>query len=208
MTPAVSTGLDGNPPDAPRVVLASASPRRSELLTQLGLSFVVMPTDIDETERPGEDPVSYVHRLAIEKALAADVGDDVVVIAADTTVDVDGVILAKPVDDVDARRMLRLLSGRTHHVHTGIAVRHMGRVVSGVDTTLVQMVTLDESVLSWYLSTGEPYGKAGAYAIQGAAALLIEGVQGSVTNVIGLPLTLLDELLATSGVSLLRLLTP
>jgi septum formation protein len=192
----------------PRIVLASGSPRRSELLAQLGLTFVVMPTDIDETERPDEDPVSYVRRLAIEKAIAAQVGADDLVIAADTTVDVDGAILAKPVDDNDARRMLGLLSGRTHHVHTGVTVRYRDRVVTDVSTTNVSVVTLSPDWIEWYVSTGEPHGKAGGYAIQGAAAVLVERVEGSVTNVIGLPLALVGQLLTEVGVSLLRLLTP
>jgi septum formation protein len=204
MTP--STPSDQS--NAPRIVLASGSPRRSELLAQLGLTFVVMPTDIDETERPDEDPVSYVRRLAIEKAIAAQVGADDLVIAADTTVDVDGAILAKPVDDNDARRMLGLLSGRTHHVHTGVTVRYRDRVVTDVSTTNVSVVTLSPDWIEWYVSTGEPHGKAGGYAIQGAAAVLVERVEGSVTNVIGLPLALVGQLLTEVGVSLLRLLTP
>ncbi len=194
--------------DSIRVVLASASPRRSELLTQIGMSFEVMPTDIDETEHPGEDPVSYVRRLAIEKALAAVVGDDVVVIAADTTVDLDGMILAKPADDADALRMLGLLAGRTHQVHTGVAIRYQGRMVAEVNTSLVSMKASDDQWLRWYVATGEPHGKAGAYGIQGAAAVFVDSVQGSVTNVIGLPLSLLEQLLSEVGVSLLRLLTP
>ena len=194
--------------DSIRVVLASASPRRSELLTQIGMSFEVMPTDIDETEHPGEDPVSYVRRLAIEKALAAVVGDDVVVIAADTTVDLDGMILAKPADDADALRMLGLLAGRTHQVHTGVAIRYQGRMVAEVNTSLVSMKASDDQWLRWYVATGEPHGKAGAYGIQGAAAVFVDTVQGSVTNVIGLPLSLLEQLLSEVGVSLLRLLTP
>jgi septum formation protein len=194
--------------NAPRIILASGSPRRSELLTQIGLTFIVMPTDIDETERPAEDPVSYVRRLAIEKALAAQVGADDLVLAADTTVDVDGSILAKPEDDNDARRMLGLLSGRTHQVHTGVAVRYLDRVVSEVSTTNVSVVALDPNWIDWYVSTGEPHGKAGAYAIQGAASVLIDRVEGSVTNVIGLPLALVGQLLTDVGVSLLRLLTP
>ncbi|CAB4865758.1 unannotated protein [freshwater metagenome] len=192
-----------------RIVLASASPRRRELLAQIGLSFTVMPTDIDESERPDEDPVRYVRRLAVEKALAATADDDTdVVIAADTTVDVDGVILAKPADDDDARRMLRLLGGRAHRVHTGVAVRHAGVVVAEVCTSVVRFVPLSADLVEWYVGTGEPHGKAGGYGIQGAAALLVDGVEGSVTNVIGLPLALLDQLLAEAGVSLLGLLTP
>jgi septum formation protein len=194
--------------DSIRVVLASASPRRSELLAQIGMSFEVMPTDIDETEHPGEDPVSYVRRLAIEKALAAVVGDDVVVIAADTTVDLDGMILAKPADDADALRMLGLLAGRTHQVHTGVAIRYQGRVAAEVNTSLVSMKASDDQWLRWYVATGEPHGKAGAYGIQGAAAVFVDSVHGSVTNVIGLPLSLLEQLLSEVGVSLLRLLTP
>ena len=198
--------------DSIRVVLASASPRRSELLAQIGMSFEVRPTDIDETEHPGEDPVSYVRRLAIEKALAAvvggDTGENVVVIAADTTVDLDGMILAKPVDDADALRMLGLLAGRTHQVHTGVAICYQGRVAAEVNTSLVTMKASDDQWLRWYVATGEPHGKAGAYGIQGAAAVFVDSVQGSVTNVIGLPLSLLEQLLAEVGVSLLRLLTP
>jgi septum formation protein len=172
------------------------------------LHFVVLPTDIDETERVGENPVAYVHRLAIEKAFAASAGNDDIVIAADTTVDLDGTILAKPIDDDDARRMLNLLGGRTHQVHTALAVRHQGRVVAKVCTSTVSMVVLSNEWVDWYVGTGETQGKAGAYAIQGAASLLVDGVQGSVTNVVGLPLALLDELLIEVGVSLLRLLTP
>ena len=194
--------------DSIRVVLASASPRRSELLAQIGMSFEVMPTDIDETEHPGEDPVSYVRRLAIEKAQAAQVDDGVIVIAADTTVDLDGMILAKPSDDSDALRMLGLLAGRTHQVHTGMAIRYQGRVAAEVKTSLVTMKASDDQWLRWYVATGEPHGKAGAYGIQGAAAVFVDSVQGSVTNVIGLPLSLLEQLLAEVGVSLLRLLTP
>ena len=191
-----------------RVVLASASPRRSDLLASIGLTFEVLPSDIDETEHPGEDPVTYVRRVAIEKAMATAAHETDVVIAADTTVDVDGMILAKPIDDDDARRMLMLLSGRAHQVHTGVAVRHQGRVVSEVATTQVTFVSLDPPLLEWYIATGEPHGRAGAYAIQGAAALLVSSVEGSVTNVIGLPLEILDSLLGEVGVSLLGLLTP
>lgn len=195
-------------PRPTRVVLASASPRRSDLLTSIGLTFEVVPSDIDESAHLGEDPVAYVRRVAIEKAMATPVDDADIVLAADTTVDVDGMILAKPHDDDDARRMLNLLGGRTHRVHTGVAVRYQGRVVSDVVTTLVTFVALDPPLLEWYIATGEPHGRAGAYAIQGAAALLVRGVEGSVTNVIGLPLELLDSLLSAAGVSLLGLLTP
>jgi septum formation protein len=190
-----------------RLVLASASPRRSELLRSVGLDFDVMPADIDESVRPGEAPSDYVARLSREKAAA--VGERLdgaaVVVAADTTVDVDGRILEKPLDDGDARQMLRLLSGRTHLVHTGVTTLSFG-VGSGrtgsamtvVVETAVRFVELTDRAIEWYLSTGEHVGKAGAYGIQGAAAALVERVDGSVTNVIGLPLA---ETLAMLGSS-------
>ncbi len=163
---------------------------------------MIAPTHIDETEHPGEDPVAYVRRVALEKAQAASGCGDDIVIAADTTVDVDGTILAKPVDDDDARRMLRLLSGRSHRVHTAVAVRHGGRVVVDVGTTLVTMAPITDETMDWYVGTGEASGKAGAYAIQGEAAALIDGVHGSISNVIGLPLGLLDQLMTSIGISL------
>jgi septum formation protein len=190
-----------------RLVLASASPRRSELLRSVGLDFDVVPADIDESVRPGEAPSDYVARLSREKA--ASVGERLdgaaVVVAADTTVDVDGRILEKPLDDGDARQMLRLLSGRTHLVHTGVTTLSFG-VGSGrtgsamtvVVETAVRFVELTDRAIEWYLSTGEHVGKAGAYGIQGAAAALVERVDGSVTNVIGLPLA---ETLAMLGSS-------
>lgn len=195
-----------------RVVLASASPRRSDLLTQLGVEFVTAPADIDEREHAHEHPVDYVRRLAAEKAeIAAAMldrdGCDAIVIAADTTVDVDGEILAKPLDAVDARRMLGLLSARTHAVHTGVAVRRAGRTEVTVETTLVSMVAIDEVRMNWYVGTGEPFGKAGAYALQGAGSALVDRVVGNVSNVIGLPLTVLDELLGRFGTSLTELAT-
>jgi septum formation protein len=190
-----------------RLVLASASPRRSELLRSVGLDFDVMPADIDESVRPGEAPSDYVARLSREKAAAVGerLAGAVVVVAADTTVDVDGRILEKPRDDGDARQMLRLLSGRTHLVHTGVTTLSFG-VGSGrtgsamtvVVETAVRFVELTDRAIEWYLSTGEHVGKAGAYGIQGAAAALVERVDGSVTNVIGLPLA---ETLAMLGSS-------
>lgn len=154
--------------------------------------------------------MSYVGRLAREKAEASadrlgPNGDAAIVIAADTTVDVDGVILAKPVDIADAQRMLGLLSGREHAVHTGVAVRVGRRTEVRVATTRVTMVTIDEARLSWYLGTREPFGKAGAYALQGAGSALVDRVDGSVSNVIGLPLTVLDSLLSRFDTSLIAL---
>jgi septum formation protein len=186
----------------PRVVLASASPRRRELLDTLGLRFVVSPSDIDESEHAGEDPIAYVQRLAIEKAAAAGIAPVDIVIAADTTVDVDGQILGKPADDADARRMLTMLGGRTHRVHTGVAIAFGGRLEAAVETTVVTMVPITAAAMDWYVGTGEPHGKAGAYAIQGAGALLVSSVHGSVTNVIGLPLTVVDRLITRLGLSL------
>jgi nucleoside triphosphate pyrophosphatase len=180
--------------DGHRLVLASASPRRSELLRSAGLTFDVVAADIDETVRPGETPSAYVARLSQEKAAAVlgRLDGDALVLAADTTVDVDGRILEKPVDDDDARRMLRLLSGRTHQVHTGVTVSWSPAPRSGGTTIVVETAVtfseLSEGAIDWYLSTREHAGKAGAYGIQGAAGAFVERLDGSVTNVIGLPL--------------------
>jgi len=192
-------------PDGVQLVLASASPRRSELLGSVGLEFVVIPADIDEAVGDGESPLNYVGRLSREKAakVVELLADGSIVVAADTTVDVDGQILEKPADDDDARRMLRLLSGRTHLVHTGVTVsgpggnmaEHPSRTI--VVETAVSFVELAEPVIDWYLSTGEQVGKAGAYGIQGAAGAFVERVDGSVTNVIGLPLAETLDLLSS-----------
>ena len=186
-----------------KVVLASASPRRHELLSQIGVQFEVRVPDIDESPVEGEDPVAYVRRLAIGKAAAISTAPDELVIAADTTVDLDSVILGKPNDDHDARSMLRRLSGQTHRVHTGVAVRLGARELADVCTTLVRFVSLDEATIDWYLATGEPLGKAGSYALQGAGAALVSGVDGSVSNVIGLPLHLVVDLAGRLDVTLL-----
>ena len=194
-------------PAGARLVLASASPRRSELLRSVGLEFDIVPADIDESTRPDEVPADYVARLSAEKArvVAERVGAGCVVVAADTTVDVDGRILEKPIDDVDARRMLRLLSGRTHLVHTGVTTLSFGvgsgktgSPVTVVVETAVRFVELTDQAIDWYVSTGEHAGKAGAYGIQGAAGAFVERIEGSVTNVIGLPLAETLELLAAT----------
>lgn len=185
------------------VVLASASPRRHELLTRTGVAFVVRAPDIDETPLDGEQPVDYVRRLASEKAVAAGPAPGELIIAADTTVDLDSRILGKPLDDREAAAMLRELSGRTHQVHTGVAVCVTGRELVEVCTTLVTFVALDESTIDWYVTTGEPMGKAGAYALQGAAAALVSRVDGSVSNVIGLPMHLVLDLSRRIGIDLL-----
>jgi septum formation protein len=186
------------------VVLASGSPRRRELLATLGIEFQVVPADIDESVLPGERPIPYVRRLAAAKA--ATVGrahGDRLVIAADTTVDVDGEILGKPADAPEARRMLRLLGGRTHRVHTGLAVRCAGQRAVDVETTLVTFAELDDAMIDWYVATGEPYDKAGGYGMQGKASVLVERIEGSVSNVIGLPLARLVRLAAAAGAPLL-----
>ncbi len=194
-------------PPGVRLVLASASPRRSELLRSVGLNFDVMPADIDESTQSDEVPADYVARLSAEKArvVAERVGAGIVVVAADTTVDVDGHILEKPADDTDARRMLRLLSGRTHLVHTGVTVVGPPGDGAGEDrtgtivvVTAVRFVELTDRAIDWYLSTGEHHGKAGAYGIQGAAGAFVERLDGSVTNVIGLPLSETISMLAAA----------
>ena len=175
-----------------KLVLASGSPRRRELLAQLGLAFDVVSPEIDETPQLGERPLDLVRRLAMAKARAVD-GD--VVLAADTIVEVDGEIFGQPVDADDARRMLGRLSGRTHRVHSGVALLAGGQEAVETVTTYVTLVPLTRAALEWYLGTGEPFGKAGAYAIQGAGGIFVEGVRGSVSNVVGLPLTTVASLL-------------
>ncbi len=169
------------------LVLGSASPRRRDLLLSAGLEFSVRPAEIDETPHDYETPEEYVRRLSLEKS-AAVIGPNEIVLAADTTVEVDGRVLEKPVDDTDAAAMLRMLSDRDHHVHTGVSVRSDSVIQSFVVTTTVAFVELTPQMIDWYLGTGEAWDKAGAYGIQGAAAAFVERVEGSVTNVIGLPL--------------------
>lgn len=184
-----------------RLVLASGSPRRRELLTLLGLPFEVMQPDVDESVRPGETAIELVRRLALAKADAIAASADVIVLAADTTVEVAGEILGKPTDDDDARRMLRSLSARTHLVHTAVAVRRHGRTVQEVVTTTVTMAPMSAAAIEWYLATGEPVDKAGAYAIQGTGGAFVVAIDGSASNVVGLPLATVVELLVEQGVA-------
>jgi septum formation protein len=186
-----------------RLVLASGSPRRRELLALLGLAFDVVPTDVDEAVRAGEKPVDLVRRLAIDKVDAVEAidGPDLVVLAADTTVDVAGEILGKPDDAADARRMLRSLSAKSHLVHTGVAARRDGLTLPAVVTTAVSMAAMTDATIDWYLATGEPMDKAGAYAIQGAGGAFVAAIEGSASNVVGLPLTTVVELLGRHGVA-------
>ena len=170
------------------LVLASRSPRRIELLRRAGLDPVVDPADIDEAPLPGEVPREYVARVALGKLAAiAPRHPSSTVVAADTTVDAGGTILGQPVDDDDARRMLSLLSGMTHEVHTAVAVATGGETRSCLVTSRVAFRRLDPDRVDWYVRTGEPQGKAGAYAVQGMGVVLVAGVWGSLTNVIGLP---------------------
>jgi septum formation protein len=182
------------------VVLASASPRRRELLALVGIAHTVRPADVDESVHPGEDPVAYVERVARDKAArVAALDPDAVVIAADTTVVADGDILAKPVDAADAAAMLRRLSGRAHVVHTGIAVAHDGRLVSAVESVGVTFRALTPREIAEYVATGEPLDKAGAYGIQGFGATIVERVDGDYFSVMGLGLRRLVDLLARIG---------
>lgn len=190
--------------EAPEIVLASASPRRLELLGRLGVDPTVLPPDIDETPLAAEPADAYVARLAVAKAdaVARTLGRDALVIAADTTVEIDGDILAKPIDAADAAAMLQRLSGRRHRVFTGVAVRRGDIVRSEVVTTGVRFAALTEADIAWYVGTGEPLDKAGAYALQGAGGVFVEGVEGSVSNVVGLPLHTVVRLAAEFGVRL------
>jgi septum formation protein len=215
---------------AVRLVLASASPRRAELLSAAGVLFETISVEVDERAQPGEDPAAYVDRLAREKSAcglavlsnqrrAGDVlGDDVtfgdrhrdpegrvgppdvVVLGADTTVVVDGVMFGKPADAGDAARMLRELSGRTHSVLTGVSLRNgSGAERSAVATTAVEFTTLTPEDIEWYVCTGEGIDKAGAYAIQGLASRFVTRIDGSYSNVVGLPVAAVFELARLAG---------
>jgi septum formation protein len=201
---AAGSGPAGGPAAQPLLVLASGSPRRRELLQRLGLAPVVRPADLDESPRPGESADELVLRLAVSKAAAvaaaAPAGVDEVVLAADTEVVLDGRALGKPVDREEAAAMLTALAGRTHEVMTGLAVRRGTRIVTDRVVTTVTIRALTPDEIAWYLSTGEPEGKSGAYALQGAGAVLVDRVEGSDTNVIGLPLPAAVALLRQVGV--------
>ncbi len=179
-------------------ILASASPRRRDLLAGAGLHFVVTPADIDEATLPGEDPRRYVRRVARAKAVAV---PGPAVLAADTTVDLDGLILGKPRDAADAIAMIRSLAGRRHHVHTGVALRVAGRTYDFVKTTPVWFRPLTDSEIAAYVATGDPLDKAGAYGIQSAGGAVVDTVRGSYTNVMGLPLRETVALLRRHGVA-------
>lgn len=187
-----------NMPGHPRVVLASQSPRRRELLRLIGIPHEVRPADIDETYLPGELPRAHAERLAREKAQC--VSDaDAVVIGSDTIVVVDGDVLGKPVDEADAARMLRRLSGRSHVVMTAVAVAWRGKIESAVEEVGVTFHELTDDDVVAYVATREPMDKAGAYGIQGFGATIVARVDGDYFAVMGLALQLLVRLLAKLG---------
>jgi len=174
----------------PQLVLASQSPRRRELLSVAGFEFAVRVKPVEEVHRAGESPVDYVRRLARDKAEAAWENADEIVLGADTTVVIDDHILEKPADADDARAMLRLLSGREHTVITGISFRHRGGSIVDHCVTQVRFAALTETEIAEYVASGEPFDKAGGYAIQGLACKFVERVDGCYFNVMGLPLSL------------------
>jgi septum formation protein len=182
------------------ILLASASPRRSELLRQIGVDHVVRPIEIDESTLPGEAPAAYVLRLADAKARALrdrlPKGERRPILAADTTVALDGAILGKPRDAGEARSMLERLSGRTHQVHTAVSVLHEAVASARLSTSDVTLRPLSSREIDWYWRTGEALDKAGAYAVQGHAAVFIRHISGSYSGVMGLPLFETWELLA------------
>ena len=202
---------------ASALILASASPRRAELLTAAGIPFEIRPAHIDEVVRPGEDPRTYASRVAVEKASAVAVASPGrPVLAADTVVVIDGLILGKPADADDAKRMLRRLSGRTHEVLTAVALipgndlggnfgvdaRKSPASFTAAEVTAVEFVLLSKAEIEWYVATGEPSDKAGAYAIQGLASRFVTRIEGSYSNVVGLPVSLVYAMCTRAGILL------
>jgi septum formation protein len=187
---------------SPRVILASSSPRRRELLSLIGVAHEVRPANIDEGLLPGETAEAHCVRLAREKALAlADLAmEGALVIGSDTIVVVDGLILGKPQDEADAASMLRMLSGRSHVVLTAVAVARHDRVESGVERVSVTFRPLDDAEIEAYIATREPMDKAGAYGIQGYGATIVERIDGDYFAVMGLALTRLIRLMARVGI--------
>lgn len=183
-----------------RVVLASGSPRRRELLNMIGVKHEIMPADIDERYLPGEDPPAHAERLAREKAAAvAPRAGNSLIIAADTIVVVDGDVLGKPRDPAEAAEMLRRLSGRSHTVHTAVAVRYGGSEASSVESPSVTFRPLDAELIEAYIATGEPMDKAGSYGIQGFGATLVTRLEGDYFAVMGLPLHRTMQLVESVG---------
>jgi septum formation protein len=181
----------------PDLVLASASPRRADLLEAAGIDFTVAPVDVDESIVTGEPPEAYVRRVALAKVrdgIRRNSGK--LILAADTAVVIDAHILGKPDSPDDARSMLKLLAGRVHEVLTGVALADGQREVIEVERTRVRFLMLSDAEIEWYVASGEPDGKAGAYAIQGRASRFIDWIEGSYTNVVGLPVATVHRLLA------------
>ena len=208
-----------------RLILASASPRRAELLRTAGFEFEIVAVSVDETVRDGESPAAYVRRLAADKSFVASgfsrtidgppkgghhigddmegppkggrhTSDDAIILGADTTVVVDGEILGKPRDDGDAAAMLRRLSGRRHEVLTGVSLRRAAYEVGRVETSAVYFAPLSTDEIAWYIASGEWRDRAGAYAIQGLASRFIPRIEGSYSNIVGLPVACIHELMA------------
>jgi nucleoside triphosphate pyrophosphatase len=181
-----------------KLVLASSSPRRAEILERAGWPHEIMMAGIDESVLPDEQPAAYVQRLARSKAQSvAERLQEGLVLGADTTVVIDNQILGQPVDERDARRMLELLNARWHEVLTGVAVVRVGgesRVA--YETTRVRFAEMTDKEIDWYIATGEPFGKAGAYGIQGKASLFVKEIEGDYFNIMGLPIRLVYELAA------------
>lgn len=184
----------------PVLVLASASPRRAQILTSLGVAFRVSVSDVQEMLMPGEGGAAAAERLARAKAAAVGQRERLPVLAADTVVLCEGRVLGKPASVAEAADMLRLLAGRTHEVVTGVCVRARGSMHSGTERTAVTMGPMSEDEIGWYAASGEPLDKAGAYAAQGEGGRFVAEIRGSRTNVIGLPMEAVVPLLAKLGV--------
>lgn len=177
--------------ELPRLILASGSPRRAEIMNSVGWEFTKAVPDVDESLTEGESPEDYVRRLAVTKADAvAAIHPGELILAADTTVVVDGEIMGKPIDLADARRMIAMLSGRCHEVLTGVAVVRGGAKNIGIQRTRVKFADMSESEIDFLVEKGNPLDKAGAYAVQAQAALFIEAIEGDFWNVVGLPIGL------------------
>lgn len=186
--------------ELPQIILASGSPRRSEIMESVGWKFEKDIPNIDETDLPGELPDDYVQRLALVKAEAiAHRHPGEIVLGADTTVVIDDQIIGKPVDLDDAKRMLTMLSGRWHEVLTGVAVVQNGKSNVGLQNTRVKFAWMSEAEIDFLAKHGDPLDKAGAYAVQAQAALFIEGIEGDYWNVVGLPVSLVYRLICSAG---------
>ncbi len=190
------------------IILASASPRRKEILQRMGIEdFDIIVSDADETTEEGLTPAEMVEQLSLlkAKAVAGQVNDDSIIIAADTVVALDGTILGKPSDEEDAFRMLSALSGVSHHVYTGVTVMQGNKVLTRHEATPVQFRSLETEEIEWYIATGECMDKAGAYGIQGYGCLLVEGIHGDYYNVMGLPVVCLAQMLKEFGMNCLQM---